>query len=146
MNIHTGQCMCGAVRFEITDLREDFGACHCKMCQRWAGSALLAITVPAATIRWQGEAAIARYQSSDWAERGWCATCGSNLFYHVTADGPHKDAYEIPVGLLDDATGLRLTREIFIDRKPDCFALAGEHETLTEAQVMALYGITSEGA
>ncbi|MFT6452301.1 MAG: hypothetical protein ACJA06_001798, partial [Halocynthiibacter sp.] len=29
--------------------------------------------------------------------------------------------YEVPIGLLDDANGLTLAKEIFIDDKPDSF-------------------------
>ncbi len=133
-----GGCMCGAVRFRAAQVQRDFGACHCKMCQRWSGGPLLAATVIEGDMEWQGEAHIARYQSSDWAERGWCARCGSGLFYRVTK-GAHAGAYEVPIGLFDDPGGLRMTREIFIDRKPDAYAFAGERERLTEAQTLALY-------
>lgn len=141
-----GQCMCGAVRFVARNVPDEYGACHCKMCQRWIGSALLAVTVPVADVDWQGTEHIRRIQSSDWAERAWCDACGSGLWYRFTADGPFPDDYEIPIGLFDDADGLRMTREIFIDRKPDAFAFAGDHEMLTEAQTLALYEPTTEGA
>ena len=145
MTDRSGQCMCGAVRFSIRDAGHDYGACHCRMCQQWAGSALLALTVPADSITWDGSEHIARFQSSAWAERAWCSTCGSGLWYRMTLDTAPDD-YEIPIGLLDDANGMTMTREIFIDKKPDAFAFAGARELLTEAQVMALYGITTEGA
>lgn len=87
----------------------------------------------------------ARNLPSDRAERAGCGRCGSGLWYRVTAEGPHKGDYGIPIGLFDDPGGLRMTRGIFIDRKPDAFACAGERETMTEAQVFALYGPTTEG-
>ncbi len=137
--------MCGAVRFTARDVPTEYGACHCKMCQRWAGSALLAVTVPETGIDWNGVDNIRRIQSSDWAERAWCDKCGAGLWYRVTAEGPHKRDFEVPIGLFDDPDGLRMTREIFIDRKPDAFAFSGTHELLTEAQVLALYGLTDAG-
>ena len=143
---HSGQCMCGAVGFTVRELGQTYGACHCGMCRRWTGSAFLGISVPEADIDWQGEEHIKTYQSSEWAERAWCAKCGSHLWYRVTAEGPHKGGYELPIGLLDDANGLRMTHEIFFDLKPDAFAYAGEREHLSQAQVMAKYGITDEGA
>jgi hypothetical protein len=141
-----GQCMCGAVRFTAQSVQTDFAACHCKMCQRWAGSALLATTVRGDDLTWIGQDHIARFQSSDWAERAWCTNCGSGLWYRITAQGPHQGEYEIPVGLFDDTTGMRLVREIFTDRKSEAFAFAGDHEMLTEAQVIALFGPGTEGA
>ena len=36
-NIHKGQCLCGAVKFE-TPAPAHIDACHCKACQSWTGS------------------------------------------------------------------------------------------------------------
>ncbi len=144
MSEHSGRCMCGAVTFVITDLRPDFGACHCEMCRRWTGSAFLGISVPADAIRFEGGEHVRTLQSSAWAQRAWCGQCGTGLWYRVTADSPMAKNYEIPIGLLDDANGLELTREIFIDCKPDCFAYQGERRTLTRQRVMELYRIDLE--
>ena len=146
MTDRTGHCLCGQVRFAARLATTEFGACHCEMCRRWTGSALLAITVADGDLTLEGVEHVRSYRSSDWAERGWCGTCGSHLWYRVTLEGPHKGEYEIPVGLLDDTAGLNMTREIFVDRKPEFFSFAGDHEQLTEAQVLALYGQTTEGA
>ncbi|MDR7124177.1 GFA family protein [Pseudotabrizicola sp. 4114] len=136
----SGGCLCGAVRFTAKLDRKTFGACHCEMCRRWSGSALLAITVPTGNIGWQGAEHIATLQSSDWARRAWCARCGSGLYYMVTAEGPHFGNTEIPIGLLDDANGLTMQSEIFFDQKPDCFAYAGETQKLSRAETLAMFG------
>lgn len=136
-----GKCLCGAVSFTIRDLNPEFGTCHCKMCQRWAGSMLMGLTVPAETISFEGEENINRYQSSEWAERAWCKTCGSNLWYQVTAEGPHHGTYHMPIGLLDDTSGLINAREIFVDEKPDAVDFTGERERLDTAATLALFGV-----
>ncbi|WP_240608041.1 GFA family protein [Pararhodobacter oceanensis] len=143
-DIRTGGCMCGAVRFSATLTSAEFGACHCEMCRRWTGSALLGITMPMANITWQGAEHIRRMQSSDWAERANCDTCGSALYYHVTLDDPMADNLELCLGALDDASGLSFNREIYIDHKPDSFAYAGERERLTRAQILAQLGISDK--
>ena len=74
--------------------------------------------------------ALARYASSDWAERGFCKTCGTNLFYFLKP----TQSYFMSVGTFDDPAPFRLTREIFIDRKPDGYAFAGDHPRWTEAE------------
>lgn len=144
MNVRTGGCMCGAVRFEARLTGHEFGACHCEMCRRWTGSALLGITVPVAAITWTGAEHIARLQSSAWAERAWCSQCGSPLYYHVTGAGPMSANLELPIGLLDDANGLTFSNEIYIDHKPDCFAFSGEHPRLTRKETLARHGISEE--
>ncbi|MHA6264359.1 GFA family protein [Arenibacterium sp. CAU 1754] len=145
MSERTGKCMCGAVSFTAKNVPDHFGACHCEMCRRWTGSAFLGITVPRKDVTWTGEAHIKTLQSSDWAERAWCQRCGSGLYYHVTAEGPMSESYEIPIGLLDDANGLTFKSEIFIDHKPDSFAYAGERDRLTRKQVLEKFGIPDDG-
>ena len=136
----TGQCLCGAVHFVIRDANPEFGACHCKMCQRWTGSLGMNLTAPSDTVTFEGIENIGRYKSSDWAERAWCKKCGSNIWYQVTADGPYHGNYHIPVGLLDDTSGLNLSGEYFVDNKPECLLLEGEHDRLDTAATMALFG------
>lgn len=137
--------MCGAVKFTIRDLGSKFGACHCEMCRQWTGSALLGITVPVANMTFSGAENIAKLQSSEWAERAWCSKCGTGLYYRVTMDGPMSENYEVPIGILDDANGLTLVREIFTDCKPDAFAYQGEHKMMTKAEVLELYGVNTDG-
>ena len=140
-----GGCLCGAVRFRARLTHHIFGACHCEMCRRWTGSALLAISVPTGNVTWQGEGSIARYQSSDWAERAHCRRCGSALFYRVTSDGPGAGDIELPVGAFDNADGLVFDSEIYIDLKPDSYAFAGDRARMTRAQTYEHFGISVEG-
>lgn len=141
MTDRSGQCMCGAVKFTATDVPAYFGACHCSMCRRWTGSALLGITIPIGSIVWTGGEHIRTLQSSDWAERAWCGECGTGLYYHVTMDGPMSETIEVPIGILDNASGLEFRSEIYIDHKPDSFAYAGDRTRLTRKETLAKFGI-----
>jgi hypothetical protein len=135
----TGRCLCGAVQFVATNAGTDIGVCHCRMCQRWTGLALMALTVREADLAITGSEHVMTYASSDWATRSWCGKCGSNLWYRITADGPHKGNYEIPIGLFNDPDGFTLRRELFADRRPDAYRIAGDHAQLTEAEVIAMF-------
>lgn len=130
-----GGCLCGAVRFTARLTGTNFGVCHCPMCRKWTGSALLGITVPEGNVVWSGAEHIATRQSSGWGERAWCRECGSGIWFRVTVDGPLAGKVELPVGLFDDANGLTMTNEIYIDHKPDSYALAAtDRQVLTRAQ------------
>ncbi|WP_374395982.1 GFA family protein [Tabrizicola sp.] len=130
-----GGCLCGAVRFKARLTGTKFGVCHCPMCRKWTGLALLGITVPEGNVAWTGLGHVARRQSSPWAERAWCADCGSALWFRVTVNGPYAGNLELPVGTFDDANGLAMANEIYIDFKPDSYAFAGEgRQVLTRAQ------------
>jgi len=143
MSDKTGGCLCGAVRFNLTDPTERFGACHCEMCRRWTGSALLEFAHPRAAMTLEGEDDIATRQTSDWAERAWCAKCGSGLWYRLTYPGA-PDELQLPIGLLDDPNGMNFDSEIFIDCKPDSYAYAGTRNTMTRAEVFAKYAPSDE--
>ncbi|PRY24512.1 hypothetical protein CLV78_103379 [Aliiruegeria haliotis] len=130
-----GRCMCGAVQVEATPETQELHACHCEMCRRWTGSAFVEIDVADGDLSWSGP--VKTFTSSDWAERAFCAECGSTLWYRMTS--PEHRGYSVSAGLFENAGGLSLSREIFIDCKPEGFAFAGERERLTEAEVLAAY-------
>lgn len=135
-----GQCLCGAVHFTMNKMG-DFGICHCRQCQRWTGAPLMAVTVPADDICISGSEHIVTRRTSNWASRSHCGLCSSPLWYRHDHGADDTGDYEVPVGLIDDANGLVLQREIFIDQKPDSFNFAGNHRRLTEAETLALYGL-----
>ncbi len=57
-------------------------------------------------------------------------TCGTHLFYHLLP----TDEYILSAGLFQDQ-GFELTGQIFIDEKPDFYALKNDTPTLTGQQV-----------
>lgn len=138
-----GQCMCGAVSVAMTPASSSLGACHCDMCRRWTSSALM--TIPAAP----GYAALGpvkTYVSSDWAERAFCADCGSALWYRITAPGEMHGQTQMAAGLFENAGDGVLGLELFVDNKPAGYTLEGSHKKMTEAEVVALYALPKEGA
>jgi hypothetical protein len=138
MNKATGRCLCGAVSFTAEAVETRFHACHCGMCRRWAGGPLFAATTRGLTL--EGTEHVATFASSDWAERGFCRICGTHLYYHLKP----TDQYMVSVGSFDDAARFELAGEIFIDGKPAGYALAGEHERLTEAETLARFAAAQE--
>lgn len=76
----TGGCQCGAVRYSIPATKTKATMCHCRMCQRAVGGPFAALLEIAKTdVTWHGTPA--RYASSNKAERGFCAACGTPLFF-----------------------------------------------------------------
>lgn len=128
-----GSCLCGAVELQVTPTSHNVSACHCKMCKKWGGGPLLAVECEG-DIEFSGEELIAVFDSSEWAERGFCSRCGSHLFYRLK-EGGHQ---AIPVGLLKDQ-GWMLTEEIFIDAKPDFYSFSEDTKKLTGAELFALF-------
>lgn len=134
---HSGGCLCGAVTYEIGTKITETGACHCQMCRKWSGGVYLGVQVASDKMTVTGDQ-LGVYTSSPWAERGFCKTCGSSLFYRVTAPGPHSGTYHVGLGTLNDPDGITLTGEIFIDKKPSGYGFAGDSHKMTEAETMAM--------
>ena len=130
-----GSCLCRAVTYEIDHEVNEMGVCHCMMCRKWSGGVYLAVAVPADKLRVSGD--VQTYRSSSWAERTFCPRCGTSLWYRVTAPGPHQGEYHLGFGTLDDKVGMKMTGEIFIDKKPEAYSFSGDHQTLTEAEFIA---------
>jgi hypothetical protein len=135
-----GKCLCGTVTVRASPKRPQVEACHCAMCRRWGGSAYLGVQC-GSDVEFGGEEAIVRYRSSEWAERGFCGRCGSNLFFRYLPNGN----YGLLAGLFDELDGFAFAEEIFIDEKPDYYHFAGTRERMTGAEAMAKFGVGEGG-
>lgn len=135
-----GKCLCGAVSVRAVPRRRTVEACHCTMCRKWSGVAYLGVQC-GSDVEFEGKENVVRYRSSEWAERGFCGKCGSNLFFHYLP----KDSYGLLAGLFSDDALEALAEEIFIDEKPDYYAFAGNAEKMTGAEVMAKFGVGEGG-
>ncbi len=131
----TGRCLCGAVTFSAEDVEPHIHACHCGMCRRWSGGPGMAVSV--GSISFTGADELRTYDSSEWAERGFCGVCGSNLFYRLK----EQDRYVVWNGALDDPTDFELTGEIYIDEKPSSYDFAGDHPRLTGQEFLKSVGM-----
>lgn len=129
-----GQCLCGAVTFKVTQRSNHVGACHCSMCRRWGGGPYMTVDC-GSDVQFEGEQHIGVYNSSDWAERGFCKQCGSHLFYRLKQTRQHM----MPAGLFQPTGDMRFDHQVFIDNKPAFYEFKNDTENLTEAEVFALY-------
>lgn len=83
VQIIRGSCLCGAVRFEVTPPTKWCAHCHCTMCRRAHGAAMVTwfgahhssfrLIAGAERLQW--------YQSSAPARRGFCSACGTPMFF-----------------------------------------------------------------
>lgn len=78
------------------------------------------------------------FTSSDMARRAFCQTCGSNLWFRITEDGPMHGQIQMAAGLFDESGGGALRLELNIERKPKGYAFEGERRRMTHAEEMAL--------
>jgi hypothetical protein len=134
-----GSCLCGAIELSAKLDNKKIAACHCNMCRKWGGGALLALEC-GGDVSFANPKNISIYQSSEWAERGFCQQCGTHLFYRLKQDG----RYFMPAGIFDRLEGFIFESQIFIDEKPDYYCFANETTNLTGAELFAQFALPSE--
>lgn len=108
------------------------------MCLRWCGGPFLSVTTAAP--RFEDTEHLTIFDSSEWAERGFCRKCGTNIFYHVKS----LAEYDINTGTFDDASTFKMVGEIFIDTKPAFYDFAGDHPRLTGAEAVARFSFSGD--
>ena len=101
----TGGCMCGAVRYEVTEPLVSAAYCHCTRCQRrtggaWAASARIA---PGSLQIVSGEELVAEWAPDDGFAKCFCSACGSALW----SRHPETGATSVRLGTFDGDPGIR---------------------------------------
>jgi hypothetical protein len=131
---HRGNCLCGLVRVTARTKSDSIGVCHCKTCRRWGGGPLFAADCEHDVV-FEGTEHISTFNSSAWAERGFCSECGTHLFYRLK----QKGHYALPVGLFEDSENWLLAEQVFIDEKPAFYSFSEETRNLTGSEAFAQY-------
>ena len=140
----TGQCLCGAVRFEARGEPSPVHACHCDDCRRFSGSAFIAVSFHDVElngpIRW--------FQSSEWGERGSCSECGSALFWRLRDEAASAAmGLAICIGTFDDRSGFGLIDEhYFADNIPESYDFTGSGKRLSREETLAKFAEAASGA
>lgn len=116
----SGSCLCGKVRFETTGPLRPVIYCHCTQCRKQSGHFFAATDVDDADIQVTGGENITWYEASDTAKRGFCATCGSALFWKANG----RARMSVLAGSFDQPSGLTEAMHIFCADKGDYYDIA----------------------
>ncbi len=116
-----GSCECGAVHYVLTGSLRPVVGCHCTQCRKTSGHYVAATQSATSDFTVTQDRGLKWYRSSPNAERGFCVTCGSSLFWRE--DG--SDHISIMAGTIDAPIGLRMDRHIHADDKGDYYELPG---------------------
>jgi hypothetical protein len=109
----TGGCLCGGVRFELSEAPVTATYCHCTRCQRRSGTAASAqarIDSSTLTIR-HGEELVKAWRPDRGWEKLFCSNCGSALF----SRDPHDPRQmSVRLGVLDPGHEIRPRKRQFV--------------------------------
>jgi hypothetical protein len=108
-----GGCQCGAVRYRLEAEPTGANICHCRMCQKAGGAPFMAFggVRMSEFVVTHGE--ISTFASSDIAERGFCARCGTPLTYR----GIGKDRISVTLGSLDDPDAVEPETQLGVESR-----------------------------
>lgn len=113
---HTGGCLCGAIRYNVSAPMVNVIACHCTHCRKASGAgASHNIALPTSAVTFT-QGTPKRYvdtaDSGNRLYRFFCPDCGSSI-YSQRETMPQMMV--LKAGTLDDASGLKLAMNIWTD-------------------------------
>jgi hypothetical protein len=117
--IHSGSCLCGAVRYEVSGRLRPVIGCHCTQCRKQTGHYMAATAAKLGNFKVTKDEGLRWFRSSERAERAFCQICGSTLFWQ----GKGRDYVAIAAGTLDGVTGLHIAGHIFCADKGDYYEI-----------------------
>jgi len=109
----TGGCLCGGVRFEVTEPLVAALYCHCTRCQRRTGTAAAASAriAPGSLRIVRGEELVRAYEPADGFAKDYCGFCGSALWSRNPDD---PGWISVRLGAFDGDPGVRPSYRQFV--------------------------------
>ena len=127
----SGSCLCGKITVTVQGEHDPRpSACHCRMCQRWSGGVFMSFTAAPDAVTVKGP--VTRFQSTPFAERAFCGTCGTHLWMRNTEEAEAE--YDLMPGLFEAAHYWPLRSEIYTDRAMRAIRFVGDHLRKSEAE------------
>jgi hypothetical protein len=112
---HSGGCLCGGVRYSVVGQLRPIVYCHCGQCKKSSGNYVAASACDDVEFNLDRDETLRWFASSAIAERGFCKSCGSNLFWKPSDSG-HMSIF---AGTLDSDAGLKARAHIYVESKAD---------------------------
>lgn len=109
----TGGCLCGGVRFEVTEPILSVSYCHCTRCQRRTGTAasVQARIVPGSLRFTAGEELVTAFEPPGGFPKEFCSRCGSQLW---SRNPENPEALSVRMGAFDRDPGVRPSYRQFV--------------------------------
>jgi len=114
----SGSCFCGAIEFMANLPSKWCAHCHCSMCRKthgagyvtWVGFEAEQVSIT------RGQDRLCWFESSAGAQRGFCRTCGSSLFFRSER---WAGELHIALGCMDEDIDREPRANVFFDRHVD---------------------------
>jgi hypothetical protein len=114
--MHSGSCLCGAVKYEVRGDFQQTVYCHCGRCRKAGGSAFATNAVAATKdfVVVQGEESLKKFSTPAGVNRYFCSNCGSPI---ISSRDSMPDVLRVRVGSLDTPLDKPPSAHIFVGSK-----------------------------
>ena len=110
----TGGCLCGKIRYTVSQPLQNIIACHCTHCQKASGAgASHNAVVPTSAVTFtsgQPKLFADTAQSGNTLNRYFCGDCGSPIYSHRATT---PETLVVRAGTLDDSSAMKITMNIW---------------------------------
>jgi len=117
MSVRTGGCLCGEIRYRVTEEPITARICWCHDCQHMAGNGTANAIFPTNAIEITGSVSeyVSMAESGNYIQRRFCPLCGCHLF----ADSSGRPGFSVVrLGTLDDPSSIKPTSNIWSASAP----------------------------
>ena len=108
-----GSCLCGGVKFEVTDSPDTLRHCHCESCKKLSGgTGTMNGRVRSSAIHiLDGEDLLQTFEPPGGSAKTFCRTCGSNLF---GGGWPKSEMTSVRASAIDDDLAARPSAHLYV--------------------------------
>lgn len=117
LRMNRGSCLCGDVTYTVVGDVMGASVCHCSQCRKQSGHVWSSGHAPEQLVKISGN--VSWCEASTTAKRGFCARCGSFLFWKAH----DEDTMSFSLGSLEKPTGVKLEKHIFTADKGDYYEI-----------------------
>ncbi|BEU03233.1 aldehyde-activating protein [Agarivorans sp. OAG1] len=110
----TGECFCGAIKYQIEGELHDARSCHCSRCRKAfsAQASAYALVKPGEFSWLRGENLLTSYIGEQGFGLQFCSKCGSTLVGVY-----QEEVHGVTLGCINGDPNIKLSRHIYVDSK-----------------------------
>ncbi len=128
---YKGSCLCGVVSFVVNGFNEKSAHCHCTMCRKFHGAALVGVT----GLNWlSGHDSLKEFVADNGTVRTFCQECGSSLGFRVK--GVPATDMELAIATFDEDIPVEIDAHIYINYKADWCRLQDDLPKFLEGRIL----------
>lgn len=124
INMYKGGCLCGGIRYEITNEITNIVCCHCSECRKAQGSAFATngVVDEKSFHIVSGQSLLTKYEPSSGYTKLFCSMCGSPI---ISTSTKKPGVVRVRIGTIDTDIKEKPITHIFVGSKANWEEICG---------------------